>query len=260
MNYGLYLSASGVLTNMYRQDVFTNNLANVETAGFKPDVPSIRQRDPETIEGAYHPEYSKRLLEKLGGGVLAGSQRIHFEPGAIQETGGLLDLALDDSDAFFSVLQVDATTKQTTVSLTRDGRLGIDAEGYLIQASSGNRVLDDKDQPIVIQPGLPVSISPAGVVGQEGQAVGQIRVSSVDDKNNLFKRGKMSYGWAGNDPRQATAFPSVKQGYIERSAVDPIRAMLAVTEATRAVAANARMISTHDRLMDQAVNVLGRVV
>ena len=80
MNYGLYLSASGVLTNLYRQDVFANNLANSETVGFKPDSPTVRQREPEAIEDNLGLGASQRLLDKLGGGVLAGPQSIRFSP------------------------------------------------------------------------------------------------------------------------------------------------------------------------------------
>jgi len=50
MNYGLYLSASGVLTSMYRQDVLANNLANVNTVGYKPDAVATRQRDAARVE------------------------------------------------------------------------------------------------------------------------------------------------------------------------------------------------------------------
>ena len=73
MNYGMYLSASGVLTNTYRQDVYANNLANAQTVGFKVDVPSIKQRDPESIEDDLGYSVSKDMLDRLGGGVLAGT-------------------------------------------------------------------------------------------------------------------------------------------------------------------------------------------
>ena len=71
MNYGLYLSASGVLTNMYRQDVFANNLANASTVGFKRDLAAISQRDPESIEGGHAMQWRNDLLDELGGGVFA---------------------------------------------------------------------------------------------------------------------------------------------------------------------------------------------
>ena len=61
MNYGLYLSASGVLTSMHRQDVIANNLANVATVGFKPDDVTLMARQPERIEnGPFSGEDSTR--------------------------------------------------------------------------------------------------------------------------------------------------------------------------------------------------------
>ena len=86
MNYGLYLSAAGVLTNSYRQDVFANNLANVNTVGFKPDLPVLRTRPPEAIEDPAPFGTSNDLLERLGGGVLAGPQRTSFAPGPVEQT------------------------------------------------------------------------------------------------------------------------------------------------------------------------------
>ena len=95
MNYGLYLSASGVLTNTYRQDVFANNLANVETNGFKPDVPMLRQRDAESVEDQLGFDVSNEIMDKLGGGALAAKQRINFAPGSLKATGNRIGCRAD---------------------------------------------------------------------------------------------------------------------------------------------------------------------
>ena len=145
MNYGLYLSASGALANMYRQDVFANNLANVNTVGFKHDLAAITQRRPEAIEDMHGPDVSQRLLDKLGGGVFAGPQRITFAQGAIEETAGPLDVAITRPGQFF-VLQ--APQGQEGVRLTRDGRFTIDNQGFLASATNGLRVLGVDENPI----------------------------------------------------------------------------------------------------------------
>src|SRR5690606_13067862 len=75
MDYGLYLSAAGVLTNMHRTDVHANNLANVATTGFKPDFAVIRQRLPERLEDNIADVPAHELLERLGGGVLVDPTR-----------------------------------------------------------------------------------------------------------------------------------------------------------------------------------------
>ena len=103
MNYGLYISAYGVLTNMYRQDVFVNNLANAHTVGFKPDMPGVHQRDVEAVEDRFSGDLSHRLLGKLGGGVFAGPQRTDHWAGLIEMTGRATDVALETKGTCFVV-------------------------------------------------------------------------------------------------------------------------------------------------------------
>ena len=261
MNYGLYLSASGVLTNMYRQDVFANNLANVKTVGFKPDLPTIRQRAPESMEDQLDFGVRKQLLDRLGGGVLAGQQRIEQTQGELTRTGNALDVALTQPKMFFAVAQADAATGQTAIHLSRDGRFGLNAEGELIQVASGHRVLDTSDRPITLKPGVPATIDDAGRIMQDGASVGRLQVVSVADPDHLVKQGDNLLRMPdGTDTRQPVESPRLRSGYEEASAVDPIRTLMQVIEATKAVSANGNMIRYHDLVMDKAVNVLGRVI
>ena len=92
MNYGLHLSAQGVLANLYRQDVFANNLANMGTVGFKRDLAMISQRSPEALEDAHPFELQNGLLDRLGGGVFAGPQQVLFSQGSMQKTNSPLDV------------------------------------------------------------------------------------------------------------------------------------------------------------------------
>lgn len=260
MNYGLYLSASGVLTNVYRQDVFANNLANVETVGFKRDLPAVHQRDPEAIEDNLGIDVRKRLLDRLGGGVLAGPQRISFEPGALHQTGNPMDVALESPNAFLAVNTPDAQTGQTQIGLTRDGRFSRDAQGYLVTIAGGHRLLDPDDQPIQIQDTSSLTIDQTGQIIQSGEVVGRLQITGVRDINRLVKQGENLYRFEGaQDQRTAVQNPTVRSGFVEASTVEPIRALTKMIEATKAATANANMIRYHDLLMDRAVNVLGRV-
>ena len=260
MNYGLYLSASGVLTNLYRQDVFSNNLANVETVGFKQDLPSIRQRDPESVEEQFGSDVSKRLLDKLGGGVLAGQQRIGFNPGAVRSTGNPLDVALDAPDTFFAVGIDNAQTGQSAVRLTRDGRFSRNDQGYLVTIAGGHRVLNTNDQPIRIDGDAPVTIDKSGRVLQQGGAIAQLQVTSVTDTDRLVKEGQNLFRFEGQeDLRRPADLATVRPGFVEASGVDPIKALMQLIAATKSVTANGNLIRYHDLLMDRAVNVLGRV-
>ena len=254
MNYGLYLSASGILTNMYRQDVYANNLANMQTAGFKADLAALQQRDPEAIEDNMGFDASNDLLDRLGGGALAAPSRTAFKQGKLVE-GSPNDVALLNADQFFSVM--NESNGKETICLTRDGRFTINKEGYLT-LPSGHKVLDNNDEPIAIDKTKTLEITDLGNVRQDGEIVAKLGVSRVDELTSLRKQGQNLFAFQ-DDPRQQIESPDLKAGYVESSTVDPIMAMMNMMSAAKAVNSNARMIQYHDTLMNRAVNTLGRV-
>ena len=257
MNYGLYLSASGALANMYRQDVFANNLANVNTAGFKNDLAAITQRKPEAMEGLHGADVSHRLLDKLGGGVLAGPQRISFSQGPIEKTQGSLDVAITRNNQF---LVTEAPNSQAGVRLTRDGRLAVDSQGYLTTAAGGHRILGVGDERIQLQTDAKAIINGKGQILQNNQVVGQLQLAQINDTQRLLKQGANLYQWTqGSDPRTQPNAIAIEPQAIEASAVDPVTAMMKLMGASRAAEGNANLIRYHDTLMDRAINTLGRI-
>jgi len=257
MNYGLYVSASGVLTNLYRQDVFANNLANSETAAFKPDIATVRQRDPEALESQL-PGMRHDLLDRLGGGAWAGPQYIDFSVGSLQQTNRPLDAALPETNQFFAVQYSDAAG-QPGFRLTRDGRFMLNSYGELV-TTAGHQVLDTDDQPIRVDPTQPVTLDGRGGVQQNGNVIAQLQITSVADPKLLIKSGQGLFKTpAGADIRRPNENPSIRVGFVESSGVDPVKTLNDLVAATRAVTANGNMIRYHDSTMDRAVNVLGRV-
>ncbi len=260
MNYGLYLSASGVLTNLYRQDVFANNLANAQTAGFKRDLASLMQRSPEVTEDELGMDLRSDLLDKLGGGALAGPQRIGFDQGPLRTTDRPLDIALE-GEGFFTVALRNPSTGRSEIRLTRDGSFSLNTQGTLVTASGGRPVLDDRDQPIQLRTDVPVQVSQTGDIVQGDEIVARLGIAMVD-RTRLTKQGENLFAWTGSDPRTSRQTPPqtlVRQGFSEMSNVDPVRALLDVVNATKAVSSNGNLIRYHDLLMDRAVNTLGRV-
>ncbi|MEM1108317.1 MAG: flagellar hook-basal body complex protein [Planctomycetota bacterium] len=258
MNYGLYLSASGVLTNSYRQDVFANNLANVNTVGFKPDLPVITARPAEAIEDHSPFGTANALLDRLGGGVLAGPQRTSFAPAPVEQTGRDLDVAFTDATSFLAVQDIDPNTGEASVRLTRDGRLGVDGHGFVVTAT-GHRVLGNNDRPISVQPGVKLTVTGDGRLQQDGSEVGQLQVATVADTTQLQKAGANLFAFAGNDPRSRNDSPNLRVGALESSGTNAIRTMMAVMASGRASQSNGRMIQHHDQMMDRTVNTFGRV-
>lgn len=254
MNYGLYLSASGTLTSLHRQDVLANNLANINTVGFKPDFVALQARLPERLESGDAMMNPEELLEQLGGGHLSNDTRISLRQGELTSTGNDLDLAIQ-GDGFFVV---DTGTRGgDALRFLRDGRFTINTAGELVTASAGMRVLDVNDQPIRLNRNAPVEVHGDGAIQQNGATVAQVQISTVRDDSQLQKEGHSLVRFTGSNRIAATG--SVKQRAIESSAVDPIMMLNSMINASKAVQANATMMQYHDNILGQAVNTLGRV-
>jgi len=259
MNYGLYVSAAGALGSMYRQDVLTNNMANMNTVGFKPDKVALRSRPPERIEDG-HAIDPNWMLEQLGGGLFSNPTRVDLSQGDLTTTGNDLDLAIQ-GEGFFVINNGRNGSADNSLRLTRDGRFTLNDQGELVMVSSGMRVMDEQDQPIRLDRGAPMRIDGNGSIWQRGDVVAKLQVTTVADKAQLKKEGESLMrieGRRGMNARE-TASGSVHQGMIEASAVDPVLAMNDIINASKAVQSNGMMMQYHDNLLGQVINTLGRV-
>lgn len=259
MNYAMKLSASGVLTSMYRQDVLANNLANVDTVGYRPDIAATRQRDAATREDSLYNLPSNRLLERLGAGVLIQPTRTSTAQGTIEKTVNPLDLAIE-GDGFF-VVTIATGGDEDRLRLTRDGRLTINSEGWLVQATSGHPILDHAGNRIRIdQDAGPIRIEPDGTIRQPGGEVARLQFVAVPNPSELQKTGN---GYLRPDAVQASSLSPasgrILAQAIEKSSVDPIQAMMGITDATQDVANNAKLIQISDELMGRLISSVGRV-
>ena len=253
MIYGLYLSAAGVQTNSYRQDVISNNIANAETVGFKRDLALFQQRRTEVSERGLSPSQSSALLEKLGGGVFASPTLIDHTQGELENTGNNLDVAIA-GQGYFQAANGDKT------GLTRDGRLLINNKGHLALANNANyEVLDPKGKPIAVDPSLPPNIDKEGVVTQKGKLVGRIAVVDVEDPSQLKKSGGNMLAIA--DPRQIRPATGalLQAGYQERANVDPSTELASLMDAQRQLEANANMIRYQDQMLSKLCNDVGKI-
>lgn len=263
MNYGMYVSASGVMVNSHRLDVLSNNLANINTPGFKPQIADVQSRDPETVEdGTLDPELSRRMLEQLGGGVFAANHRTSFATGALIDTENKLDVALTGRDTFFAVQASDEDTGRSEVHLTRNGRFR-NADGMVV-SSAGHPVLDDGDSPIKIPDGtVNINISNRGDIlflDAHGTELGSATLQVVTaDNASLEYRGQGLFDMTQGDTRKRAQNPDVRQYHYEASGTSPIQTMMEIVAATKASTSNANMIRYHDQMMNQAINTFARL-
>jgi flagellar basal-body rod protein FlgF len=251
MIYGLYLSASGVLTNSYRQDVIANNIANAETVGFKKDL-SLLQARPTAAQ-----QYSKwnetdPTLEPIGGGLFAARQAIDARAGDIEPTGNNFDVALQGN----GFLAVSSGGK---MHLTRNGQFILDKSGQLVLSSNPSQaVLDNKQNPIVLQSTGQTTFALDGTITQNGKVVAKLGLFNVSDPSKLIKVGGTLLATPdGANLQQAS--PTVRSGFVERSNVDPATELTELMDAQRQLQANANMIQIQDETLDKLVNDVGRV-
>jgi flagellar basal-body rod protein FlgF len=252
MIYGLYLSASGVLTNSYRQDVIANNIANSETVGFKKDLALLQARPTAAQETGQYGE-TNSLLEPVGGGLLAANTLVDSSPGEIESTGNNFDVALQGK-GFLAVRHNGQT------HLTRNGQMILNRSGQLALSNDPNQIfLDARQKPISLDGTMPATISTDGTITQNGKAVDRLGLFSIADVTQLSKEGGTLLGLPATGGQLQAAKPTVRSGFIERSNVDPAIELTQLMDTQRQLEANANMMHIQDETLDKLVNDVGRV-
>jgi flagellar basal-body rod protein FlgG len=252
MIYGLYLSATGVLTNSYRQDVISNNLANAETVGFKKNVALFQQRLTEA-QAQRNPNASSALLDNIGGGLLCAPTQVDTTQGELETTGNKLDVAIT-GEGYFGVQDASG------LKLTRNGSFSLDRRGNLILSNTGNMVLDQDRKPITLDPTQRslIEIGSDGQMTVAGKQVAKLGLFNAPDPQQLKKQGGtlMSY----SDPNKLTSSKAtVVGGALERANVDPATELSVLMDAQRQLEANANMIRYQDSTLSKLVNEVGKV-
>ncbi len=225
MERGLYIAASGMLSEMARQDLIANDLANAATPGYKAD----RTTQHSFAELLLENKRTGREIGALGTGVSIARQVTDLAPQPLRETGEPLDFAIQ-GDGWFGV-----QTPQG-VRYTRNGQFALSPQGILVDAM-GNPVLGRGGRPI--RAGRDGAVDPA-----------QLGVFNVTNA----RKGGDSYvtGAAGG---QATG--TVRQGALEGSNADPARSMVDMIASFRAFESGQRVIRTIDETLAKASNVVG---
>jgi flagellar basal-body rod protein FlgG len=249
---GLYTAATGLGVQQARLDVLAANLANASTSGFKADN-VVQKPFPELLlveqqEGAFRTGPGWRYVGTTNQGAAVARVVTNFSPGALRPTGRSTHLALTDPGAFLAV-----QTPRGEL-YTRDGNLGVDGEGYLVD-SRGNRVLGEAGPVRVGTDDFQVTAG--GEIIRPGQGtVGRLRIVRFADLNLLTKTGDNYFAAPAGSARPA-ASPEVRQGFLEGSNVDPAASMVQLVSAARSYEANQRILQAQDQLLDLAVNRVG---
>ena len=263
---GLYTAASGALVAQSMADNVANNLANVNTSGFKqtflqiesgPSLDIYRvQTDPGRTTGRPMSGVSVApYVGSLGSGSRIYDTPQSFDQGPLQTTGNPLDLALAGANAFFAV-QTPAG-----VRYTRDGQFLRDGNGNLT-TQDGDNVLNTQGQPINLQPqgagnvGT-VSIGADGAITQQGLPIDHLQVVQFNNLRALRPEGDNRYTDTGQAGPVASTV-GVQQGVLEKSNANVIRSMVDLISAERWFDANQRVIKTQDDATNLAISTVAK--
>ncbi|NOT08727.1 MAG: flagellar basal-body rod protein FlgG [Gemmatimonadales bacterium] len=252
MNPGLHTSASGMIGQQKMVDVIANNLANVNTTGFKRSRASFEDVLYETIQGARVADGNAVLAPiQIGRGVrLAAVNRIHTA-GALQVTQRPLDLAIE-GEGFFQVRLPDGK-----IGYTRDGSFTISDSGQLV-TQSGHAVIPDFVLPADASV---VTIAENGTVtaGTSSSAqqieLGRIELARFANPAGLLSLGGNLYGETAASGQPVTGVPHEEgfgrllQGALESSNVEVVQEMTDMITAQRAYEINARAIRAAEDMM-----------
>lgn len=261
MNQALWIAKTGLDAQQTRMSVVSNNLANVNTTGFKRGRATFEDLIYQNVRQAGGQSSQDTILPSglsLGTGVrVVATEKMHTQ-GNLLQTGNSLNMAIQGR-GFFQVLQPDGS-----LSFSRDGSFQVNAQGEMVTA--GGYPL----QPTISIPdgAQSVTIGNDGVVSVSlpGQAaptqVGSVQLADFTNPTGLQPRGENLFmeTAASGSPQIGTpglnGLGSIAQGALEGSNVNVVEELVNMIETQRAYEMNSKAISTSDQMLQYLTNNL----
>jgi len=257
---GYYDATGGMVTQFNRLNVISNNLANVNTPGFKQDDIIIgdferlfkQSRDTLPLQNNTK-EAAKWINRNLNKVPQVVEEYTNFSLGTVIKTSNPLDIALKRKNLFFTI---DTPNGER---LTRAGNFNLDEKGFLV-TKEGYKVLNSDNEPIKIPPNTTnITIDNNANIYINNHHLTQLKVVSIDDLKILKKEGDKMWDFVPGSEKLNTN-NSTLQGFLEKSNVNPIREMTDLIETNRLVEQYQKVMTTFmDDLNKDAIEKLGNV-
>jgi len=261
MNAALWVAKTGLDAQQTRMSVISNNLANVNTMGYKQGravFEDLLYQNVRQVGGQSSQDTVLPTGLNIGTGVRTVATEKMFTQGNIVQTDNALDVAVNGR-GFLQVLRPDGS-----LGYTRDGALHMDAQGQLV-TTSGYPI-----QPAITIPegAQSITIGIDGVVSvqEQGQAaptqVGALQMADFVNPAGLQPLGENLYAETASSGAPQGGNPglnglgSVMQGALESSNVNVVKEMVGMIEAQRAYEMNSKAISTVDNMLQYATQNL----
>lgn len=260
MTMPLYTAANGMQVQQLNMNVVANNLANVNTTGFKSSRPEFQDLlyqnlRPAGANATTSTEIPTGLQVGLGS-RLASTIRLHTQ-GAAKNTGQALDLMIE-GEGFFEIEMPDGNT-----AFTRAGSFTMDSTGRVVTVDGDPVVpaitIPADTQQIIVGIDGTVSVLQAGQ--QTASQVGQVQLAQFPNPagldatgHNLFRETETSGSPTRGNPNQ-DGLGRISQGFLELSNVDIVTELVNMIVGQRAYEVNSKAIQTSDEMLQTAANV-----
>ncbi|MEO6445738.1 MAG: flagellar basal-body rod protein FlgG [Gemmatimonadaceae bacterium] len=262
MNPALRTAATGMMAQQLRTEVIANNLANVNTTGFKGSRAHFQDLLYQTVQGAAvvgAPDSNTNPAIQVGRGTkLAAVQRLHSQ-GPVEQTSRPLDLAIE-GEGFF---QVQLPNGQ--VAYSRDGSFGISDTGTLVTSEGygvipGIKIPMDASDLTISSTGM-VSVQQGNDTSQK-QELGRIEIARFMNPAGLQAMGQNLYTETPASGQPTVGFPGdegmgqLLQGHLEGSNVEIVQEMVDMITSMRAYEINSKAIKNAEEMMSTANNLI----
>lgn len=256
----LYSGVSGLKNHQIRMDVVANNIANVNTTGYKSARANFQDAISQKLRSASAPTATSGSINpsQVGTGVRVGGISVIAEQGPLQNTGRTLDLAIQ-GNGYFKLTDAAGTKEY----YTREGAFFIDSDNYLVN-SDGLYVCDDSGARIQITttPVNTISINDQGEIFINGNTTkdAQVGITTFPNSSGLERTGKNLFieSTASGTPTTGTAAAAdstINSGYLEMSNVDLTEEFTTMITTQRGYQANSRVITVSDTLLEELINL-----
>jgi flagellar basal-body rod protein FlgG len=259
---GIYIAASGATKQLQKLDVVSNNIANINTQGFKREMLVYEERRPPVQGASFNGSATKNFSAFHGADPAVSYVQVmgsltDFTEGSLIKTDNPLDVAIEGK-GFFVV------NTPTGIRYTRNGNFQLDGVGKLVD-KNGHQIMTRNEEPVFIPfDTRHVTIDQDGSIFAgtelEQETLGRLKIVNFNNLQGLTKEGQGFYKISDSSVKEILLNDvKVLQGFTENSNANPIHEMTQMIETLRLFEAYQKIIQSIDEADDQSVNNLARV-
>lgn len=253
---GLYTASNGMIAQQQKMDIISNNLANVNTTGFKKDGVIVESFDDvltTKVNDVNVP--GNQMIGKMTLGCKVGNIYTDHTQGGATITGDPYNIAILGT----GMVAIGVADKEGNMNTkySRDGSFTLSNDGTLM-TREGNYVLGENGKIVIPSGSSNIRISEDGRIFDNDKVIDKISLTDFENPETLRKTGDNLYSKIEDTVEQEFG-GKLLQGYLESSNVNTVREMVDMISVMRTYEANQKVIHTQDETLKKAVNEVGRL-